>query len=538
MDEKVTLQYLIEIFSKENRIAKDWGDSFVKAFFDLIREGLEKDRIVKIKGLGTFKIIDIEPRESVNVNTGERFQIEGHNKVSFTPDASLKEVVNQPFADFETVILNEGVSFDNKQDFDMEAFDETNDEAADNETTDSEVEDTEAVDNKVEKSEVNDSEPIGNEAEENGVKNSEVAVNEIPDNETASDNNSEIAETETTAVADGISESVLSNTIAEAESMIKEIHSEQLVQENAEGTKNPEEKRLKEEKEENRKSDEPAVIEEPSTRDINECKQEKREEPSNSQSNIEKYDAEPTATKTEKTLGTSAADKIIAHELMQAPPSKVLYIEKANEKPSKKKKKKKRIYINPSVAMGILTVLIIGAFGIIVYWMLAPESTDTEIKPLYNSSTGNSDAMANDSLNNNKDTLTLAEKALLLAQEDQATDSDDSNKIRTAMLLLNAERDKKKPIKSVKAETSIPQKVHKTPTKASVAKPKKETKNKIIIKGLKTTHVMAKGENLYTIAKQYLGSKDKVKYLIKYNKFKNPDLVKIGTKVRIPALSE
>lgn len=551
MDEKVTLQYLIEIFSKENRIAKDWGDSFVKAFFDLIREGLEKDRIVKIKGLGTFKIIDIEPRESVNVNTGERFQIEGHNKVSFTPDASLKEVVNQPFADFETVILNEGVSFDNKQDFDMEAFDETNDEAADNETTDSEVEDTEAVDNKVEKSEVNDSEPIGNEAEENGVKNSEVAVNEIPDNETASDNNSEIAETETTAVADGISESVLSNTIAEAESMIKEIHSEQLVQENAEETKDPEEEELKEEKEENIRSNEPsetkptaekpkepAITEEPSTGNTDGCKQEEREGLSISQSNIEKYDAEPTATKTEKTLGTSAADKIIAHELMQAPPSKVLYSEKANEKPSKKKKKKKRIYINPSVAMGILTVLIIGAFGIIVYWMLAPESTDTEIKPLYNqsSSTGNNDAMANDS--NNKDTLTLAEKALLLAQQDQATDSDDSNKIRTAMLLLNAERDKKKPIKSVKAETSIPQKVHKTPTKASVAKPKKETKNKIIIKGLKTTHVMAKGENLYTIAKQYLGSKDKVKYLIKYNKFKNPDLVKIGTKVRIPALSE
>jgi len=566
MDEKVTLQYLIEIFSKENRIAKEWGDSFVKAFFDLIREGLEKDRIVKIKGLGTFKIIDIEPRESVNVNTGERFQIEGHNKVSFTPDASLKEVVNQPFADFETVILNEGVSFDNKQDFDMEALEETNNEAADNEMTDSEIEDTEAVYTEVEDSEVEGSEPIGDEAKDNEIENTEATgnevenseledskpiSNEIPNNETASDNNPEITETGTTAAADGISESMLSNTIAEAESMIKELQSEQSVQENAEETKDSEEETLEEEKDENRKSDEPteakhaaeepkesAVTEEPNTGNIDGCEQEEREEPSISQSNIEKSEAEPAATKTEETPGNSAVDEIIAHELMQAPPSKVLYSEKANEGPYKKKKKKKRVYISPSVAMGILTVLIIGAFGIIVYWMLAPESTGTEIKPLYNqsSSTGNNDAMANDS--NNKDTLTLAEKALLLAQQDQATDSDDSNKIRTAMLLLNAERDKKKPIKSAKAETSTPQKVHKTPTKASVAKPEKGTTSKVIIKGLKTTHVMAKGENLYTIAKQYLGSKDKVKYLIKYNKFKNPDLVKIGTKVRIPALSE
>jgi len=528
MDDKVTLQYLIELFSKENRIAKDWGDSFVKAFFDLIREGLEKDRIVKIKGLGTFKIIDIEPRESVNVNTGERFQIEGHSKVSFTPDASLKEVVNQPFADFETVILNEGVSFENKQDFDMEALEEMNDEEADNETTDNEAEDTQAVDSEVE--------------------NTEAIGNEIPDNETAGDNNPEI--TETTAVADGISESMLSNTFAEAESMIKELQSEQSAQENAEETKYPEEEKLEEEKEENIKSDEPAEIKpaaeepkeldvkvEPNTGNTDECKQEEREEePLISQSDIEKSDAEPVATKTEEAPGTSAVDDIIAHELMQAPPSKVLYTEKT----TKKKKKKKRVYINPSVAMGILTVLIIAAFGIIVYWMLAPESTNTEIKPLYNqsSSTGNNDAMADDSLNHHKDTLTLAEKALLLAQQNQATDSDDSNKIRTAMLLLNAEREKKKTTKPSKAETITPRKVHNAPVKASVAKPEKESKNKVVIKGLKTIHVMAKGENLYTIAKQYLGSKDKVKYLIKYNKFKNPDLVKIGTKVRIPALSE
>lgn len=203
------------------------------------------------------------------------------------------------------------------------------------------------------------------------------------------------------------------------------------MQENAEETKYPEEEKPEEEeKEENIKSDEPVEIKpaaeepkeldvkvEPSTGNVDECKQEEREEaPLISQSDIEKSDAEPVATKMEETPGTSAVDDIIAHELMQAPPSKVLYTEKT----TKKKKKKKRVYINPSVAMGILTVLIIAAFGIIVYWMLAPESTNTEIKPLSNqsSSTGNNDAMADDSLNHHKDTLTLAEKALLLAQQD------------------------------------------------------------------------------------------------------------------------
>ena len=84
---------------------------FVNMMFDLIREALERDKTVKVKGLGTFKIIDVESRESVNVNTGERVLIEGHNKITFTPDALMKELVNKPFSQFETVVLNDGVDF-------------------------------------------------------------------------------------------------------------------------------------------------------------------------------------------------------------------------------------------------------------------------------------------------------------------------------------------------------------------------------------------------------------------------------------------
>ena len=79
--------------------------------FDVMNEGLKTDKLVKVKGLGTFKVQAVKPRESVNVNTGERVLIEGHDKVSFTPDTTMKELVNKPFALFETVVLNDGVDF-------------------------------------------------------------------------------------------------------------------------------------------------------------------------------------------------------------------------------------------------------------------------------------------------------------------------------------------------------------------------------------------------------------------------------------------
>ena len=88
-------------------MTKKDAEAFVKEFFLLIEQALENEKTVKIKGLGTFKLIDVDSRESVNVNTGERFQIKGHTKVSFSPDANLRDTINKPFAHFETVVLNE-----------------------------------------------------------------------------------------------------------------------------------------------------------------------------------------------------------------------------------------------------------------------------------------------------------------------------------------------------------------------------------------------------------------------------------------------
>lgn len=107
MNEKVNIQNLIELLVEKHRIIPKEAEEFVKTFFAVIEEGLEQDKYVKIKGLGTFKLIGVESRGSIDVNTGERIEIQGHTKVSFTPDSALKELINRPFGHFETVILNE-----------------------------------------------------------------------------------------------------------------------------------------------------------------------------------------------------------------------------------------------------------------------------------------------------------------------------------------------------------------------------------------------------------------------------------------------
>jgi nucleoid DNA-binding protein len=109
---KISLQELANVLVELRKMTKRDASAFVSAMFDIIQQRLEADQLVKVKGLGTFKIIDVEDRESVNVNTGERVLIEGHGKITFVPDAVMKELVNKPFAQFETVVLNEGVDFD------------------------------------------------------------------------------------------------------------------------------------------------------------------------------------------------------------------------------------------------------------------------------------------------------------------------------------------------------------------------------------------------------------------------------------------
>lgn len=109
---KSTLQAIAAVIADRYELKSSDATTFVAAFFDQIREGLAQDKQVKVRGLGTFKLQPVKARESVNVNTGERLVINGHDKMAFTPDNAMKELVNRPFADFETVMIKDGVNID------------------------------------------------------------------------------------------------------------------------------------------------------------------------------------------------------------------------------------------------------------------------------------------------------------------------------------------------------------------------------------------------------------------------------------------
>ena len=106
-----TKQELVNLLTEKNGLSRKKNMTFVNTLVDLINTALKDEKLLKISGLGTFKVIDIKDRESVNVQTGTRFVIEGRNKITFSPDNAMKELVNRPFSQFETVILNDGVEF-------------------------------------------------------------------------------------------------------------------------------------------------------------------------------------------------------------------------------------------------------------------------------------------------------------------------------------------------------------------------------------------------------------------------------------------
>ncbi|MCM1107851.1 MAG: HU family DNA-binding protein [Clostridium sp.] len=136
MDKKILLQELADGLVRRRGLARKDAELFVRTVFDIVSQYLESDKAVKVKGLGTFKIIQVNSRESVNVNTGERFRIDGHAKITFVPDSVLKDEVNKPFIHFETVVINSNTSIE-----EMERMDVMAEISSDSETlSDSDIE--------------------------------------------------------------------------------------------------------------------------------------------------------------------------------------------------------------------------------------------------------------------------------------------------------------------------------------------------------------------------------------------------------------
>ena len=111
MNSRLTIQDLAGLLAERTGKDRSSSEQFLREFITIVSQGVFTDKIAKVKGLGTFKIVLVEKRESIHVNTGERFTIPAHYKFSFLPDKELRELVNKPFSFFETEELNEGVDF-------------------------------------------------------------------------------------------------------------------------------------------------------------------------------------------------------------------------------------------------------------------------------------------------------------------------------------------------------------------------------------------------------------------------------------------
>lgn len=131
---KITLSNIAEELAAKSKITREAADSFMHAFIASIDKGLQEDSMVKVKGLGTFKLLEVSDRSSVDVNTGDRITIKGYRKVSFTPDSAMKELVNRPFAHFEPTELNDGYPTEEEAIEDTATTDTATEEKATEET--------------------------------------------------------------------------------------------------------------------------------------------------------------------------------------------------------------------------------------------------------------------------------------------------------------------------------------------------------------------------------------------------------------------
>lgn len=486
MNERLTIQDLIDLLAAKHSMTKKDAEAFVKEFFLLIEQALENEKTVKIKGLGTFKLVDVDSRESVNVNTGERFQIKGHTKVSFTPDTNLRDTINKPFAHFETVVLNEGTVL---EDTPMEESDEEEGAVSDTETEmiDSEIAGNKNVDGDIQE-ETQPEEPV---IEEQPTAE-EVAVAEVP--ETDADETGQ-TETETEPVATEepeVEELSEVETKPKPESVSEEASEEEPVEESSEAVLKPDFSPATEEPAE--EQSEETIIEE------------------------QKPETETTEAEEEKTViaekAEVTAEQIIAQELHKAnmepvTPQEQPEIEQPKatytDKDSDKKEKSAIPYL---IATIIIVLLLCGGAILFIYY---PD--------LFSSSS-------------DKNVVDMPEVTQPVQPEAQLSDT-----IAHKDTVVEAVQ----PQPVVKKEPAAePVKAESKPAQQQPAASAYSDSASYKITGTKTKYTIKEGETLTKVSLRFYGTKAMWPYIVKHNPkvIKNPDNVPYGTTIEIPELTK
>ena len=535
MDNKILLQDIADFLCYRSGITKREAEQFVRAFFEVIQQGLERDQYVKIKGFGTFKLVEVGQRESVNINTGERFQINGHTKVSFTPDTSLKDLVNRPFSHFQTVILNDETAIeeldactvpeDSEQLNEEVSILESQIPATEGEENTSMINDKEAEANQSE-SEANQSESeqiISTEIEENEPKQESEETNEpmskevvtpIPLSEvTTSLSNSEEEKDTTEDSMTKIEDSPSTETDKEQQVVIvpiplsEPIDTEVSVASDATSSEKSDEESLPTE---GGSTDTQCDVASPILPPI--------PSPEVLASSIPKETAEKDNFRSDgadRASTEEAFDSIVAIETEQG----MQYL--VSQKAMRKLKRWKTI--------SIVLFAILVTFSLFTLSFLSELFTKCDVET-----------------NSSFETTPIEDEEQIYAADSSTTDSLHASDTTDVKLITPANVDSI--INKKRAASKAPVVAEKTVAEATPAlreENRQATKQAALpqvnrgsykITGTRSTHVVSRGETLTSIAEREYGSKSFANYIAIYNGLKDANYVHAGTTLRLPEL--
>ena len=535
MDNKILLQDIADFLCYRSGITKREAEQFVRAFFEVIQQGLERDQYVKIKGFGTFKLVEVGQRESVNINTGERFQINGHTKVSFTPDTSLKDLVNRPFSHFQTVILNDETAIeeldactvpeDSEQLNEEVSILESQIPATEGEENTSMINDKEAEANQSE-SEANQSESeqiISTEIEENEPKQESEETNEPMSKEvvtpislsevTTSLSNSEEEKDTTEDSMTKIEDSPSTETDKEQQVVIvpiplsEPIDTEVSVASDATSSEKSDEESLPTE---GGSTDTQCNVASPILPPI--------PSPEVLASSIPKETAENDIFRSDgadRASTEEAFDSIVAIETEQG----MQYL--VSQKAMRKLKRWKTI--------SIVLFAILVTFSLFTLSFLSELFTKCDVET-----------------NSSFETTPIEDEEQIYAADSSTTDSLHASDTTDVKLITPANVDSI--INKKRAASKAPVVAEKTVAEATPAlreENRQATKQAALpqvnrgsykITGTRSTHVVSRGETLTSIAEREYGSKSFANYIAIYNGLKDANYVHAGTTLRLPEL--
>lgn len=536
MKKKLLLQDIVDYIAQHEGLNPEDADAFFRSFFDIVEQGLQEDKIVKIKGLGTFKLVAVSERESVNINTGERFQIEGHSKISFTPDNSMKELINRPFAHFEPVELSEETDTEEFNQVDKEVLQEFEDDGED-------------ADDEEDNSSDSDADNDESDAEENGtdetVGSQEEEENEVNGTGTSDEEKAVTIELDLTP-ASTESSSLPPSVETRSDESAEENTTSANPQQTEEDTKSEEEKQTDNISLIATSDDtpQPTIIAPPDLAETDNKRETAkiRIDSNDDESDTDENGKEETPSAINRQDSNDSSDNN-EEEIVVTPPRPITseyqsphtsntmgyaYV----EVPSRRKVN----WWKRSVLVFFFVLALILSYFCGYYRILCPctllnlNCNDTPVSQMvFLTSSPNKQAaelQVNDSTKNSDETIINLQPNAKKGEEAEGNLSEKTNK-EADLLKKEEQRNDEVIAKATKANQSAELKVS-NPSKTQKQDHKSQDTKR------PRTHIVKSGDTLYRIARTYYGTEDAIHKIIKYNNLKDADHIQLGMELKLP----